>query len=570
MSGDSYHLWCGYDTYAYASLSLQDCALYTARLQMDGPPEMVFGLTNNLFHRITSAWFSGEMTLFMFNNLVQAASDWSMLASDYGEFTAYDNVFEETVLSDWGDDWPVIEHSHNAYIRLPDPTYRLNPPNSTDVVLANFTYASGPLGDYYQVSEGFRDAGSRTAAEAGLYHYTTQADQTKDALPKVNIGLHYVALDGTLATSQPVDSDADGVADWLEDLNGNGVQDIGETSVTRQDSPFVRRHEPLGPSSRRTPLIISEIMYNPAGSQNYEFIELYNTHHLPIDLSDYQLRFDEELPSAFTFPASTILAPNAFLLIARNPAYYPQVQNKVGPYANNLPNGGGRIQVISAQGAILLDVEYDDDALWPVQADGAGHSLVLANPSYGENDPRAWAASQWCGGSPGVAEENPADPLNAIKINEFLAYPPGGQEDFIELYNACNQYVDISGCGLWDMDNANEFFRIPAGTVLAPLGFIHFVRDQPGSFEFGLASGGDDIFLFNPEQTRVLDAVRFAGQQQGISTGRTPDGAPTFSELTERTPGTANSPALTRDIVINEIMFNPISGDDNHEYIENL
>ena len=39
---------------------------------------------------------------------------------------------------------------------------------------------------------------------------------------------------------------------------------------------------------------------------------------------------------------------------------------------------------------------------WPPAADGAGHSLVLARPDYGENSPLAWSASYAAGGSPGT------------------------------------------------------------------------------------------------------------------------------------------------------------------------
>src|SRR6185503_8762798 len=46
------------------------------------------------------------------------------------------------------------------------------------------------------------------------------------------------------------------------------------------------------------------------------------------------------------------------------------------------------------------------------------------------------------------------------------------------------------------------------------------------------------------------------------------DGAVAFTELANRTPGTNNSPAFIRPVVINEIMFNPISGDDDDEYLE--
>ena len=40
--------------------------------------------------------------------------------------------------------------------------------------------------------------------------------------------------------------------------------------------------------------------------------------------------------------------------------------------------------------AVLLEAEYDDDVPWPASADGAGHSLSLARPDYGE---RSWKAS---------------------------------------------------------------------------------------------------------------------------------------------------------------------------------
>ena len=76
-----------------------------------------------------------------------------------------------------------------------------------------------------------------------------------------------------------------------------------------------------------------------------------------------------------------------------------------------LPNGdalvterGGKLRLVGDHSGVLLEIDYDTKAPWPKQADGAGHSLVLARASYGENDPRAWAASDVVGGSPGRAE----------------------------------------------------------------------------------------------------------------------------------------------------------------------
>jgi len=52
-------------------------------------------------------------------------------------------------------------------------------------------------------------------------------DQTKEAGTTVDIGCHYVALDGN---SNPLDYDGDGLPDYFEDRNGNGVSDTGETN----------------------------------------------------------------------------------------------------------------------------------------------------------------------------------------------------------------------------------------------------------------------------------------------------------------------------------------------------
>jgi hypothetical protein len=49
----------------------------------------------------------------------------------------------------------------------------------------------------------------------------------KEASSMVDIGFHYVAVDPS--TGLPYDTDGDGVPDYLEDRNGNGTVDSGET-----------------------------------------------------------------------------------------------------------------------------------------------------------------------------------------------------------------------------------------------------------------------------------------------------------------------------------------------------
>jgi hypothetical protein len=223
-----------------------------------------------------------------------------------------------------------------------------------------------------------------------------------------------------------------------------------------------------------------------------------------------------------------------------------------------LPDDAGTIRLRNRTGGVLLEINYETQAPWPLAADGTGHSLVLARPSYGEADARAWAASDRIGGSPGRADPYGADPLRNVVINEFLAHTDPPLEDFIELYNHSNVDVDLSGAYLSDDRDTNKF-RIPNDTILPARGFVSFTVNT-NTTGFALDSTGERIYLVNASQTRVIDMVAFEAQANGVSSGRYPDGAPGFHELASLTAGTNNAPLLIRDVVINELMFNPISG----------
>lgn len=358
------------------------------------------------------------------------------------------------------------------------------------------------------------------------------------------------------------------------------VRDIGTTLVDTV-APVRLPFEPMGPSSRKTGLIISEIMYHPRHSNDLEFIEIFNAGLIDEDLNGYRLTG----AIAYTFPSNTVLRAGELLVVGRRPTLLQQVygiSGVLGPWlgedgssvTNALPDDTGRIRLRNGGNAVLLEVNYrgggpvssaaSPGELWPVAADGAGHSLVLARPSYGENDVRAWAISDRIGGSPGRLEPFTPDPMRTVVINEFFANSDAPDEDFVELYNASSQSVDISGAYLTDDRDTNKF-RIPNDTILAPRAFISFTESTLG---FALSSGGERIYLVNSNQTRFIDALAFDAPAAGISTGRTPDGSPAFSELASRTPGTSNSAPLLRPIIINEIMFNSISDDDDDEYVE--
>jgi hypothetical protein len=344
--------------------------------------------------------------------------------------------------------------------------------------------------------------------------------------------------------------------------------DYETTPTNAMVATLVNPHEPLGPSSRKTGIVISEIMWKPAprtDGNNVEFLELYNSNPFFQDISGYQVTCAD---MNYTFPTNTLIPGGAFFVLAASPQglqnVYGLTTNVFGQYNGSLKKSE-TLQVLDEQGAVLLTVPYSNVYPWPVAADGTGHSIVLAHPTYGEGDPRAWDISDVVGGSPGQMESFRPSPLRNVVINEILPHSENpAVPQFIELYNHSTNSVDISGCILTD-DPATNKFVIPAGTVIGPAGFVSFTQSQ---FGFTLNGAGETLYFIKPDNSRILDAVQFGPQANGVSYGRWPDGANDFYAFTTNTPGTNNSAILIGDIVINELMYDPISGNDDDQYIE--
>ncbi|GIK40826.1 MAG: hypothetical protein BroJett011_46590 [Chloroflexota bacterium] len=151
-------------------------------------------------------------------------------------------------------------------------------------------------------------------------------------------------------------------------------------------------------------LQITEIMYNPAGGDDYEFIELKNID--PSELSLSGLSFAEGI--RFTFPpTSPALAPQQLIVLVHNQAAFAQRYPGVrvdGVYEGQLSNKGETLRLKDAQGQDILSLEYDDENGWPVSADSQGDSLVIVDPEQDPNNPANWRASVNLNGSPGVDE----------------------------------------------------------------------------------------------------------------------------------------------------------------------
>lgn len=224
-------------------LTLKDCWLRGATLfiAQTNTFNTTVALTNNLFERANVAIArDGDSTLsttvFLWNNLFfrgNLALTYNLnpfTGGSYPSWMAYDNALDGVNLSESGNIQTNILNGNNGYVNTSPQLTN----GTSNVILSAFAYTNSWLGSYYQQSAGLINQGSRTADLASLYHYTTVASQVKETNSIVDIGFHYVAVDGT---GKPIDTDGDGIADYLEDVNGNGNGSDDPTSWQIYNSP---------------------------------------------------------------------------------------------------------------------------------------------------------------------------------------------------------------------------------------------------------------------------------------------------------------------------------------------
>jgi spore coat protein H len=137
----------------------------------------------------------------------------------------------------------------------------------------------------------------------------------------------------------------------------------------------------------------------------------------------------------------------------------------------------------------------------------------------------------------GITNELPVS-VGDIVINEFMAQnsvildPAGEADDWIELYNATADTMDLGGMFLSDDSAEPTKWQFPAGTLIEPTGYLIVWADEDLAqvgvhADFKLSAGGEQIFLSNTDST-VLDSVTFGAQMTDISMARIPNGTGSF------------------------------------------
>jgi hypothetical protein len=210
----------------------------------------------------------------------------------------------------------------------------------------------------------------------------------------------------------------------------------------------------------------------------------------------------------------------------------------------------------------------------------------IANPMSRWSRESSWRPSVYRNGSPGWDDSgilpNPGD----LVINEVMSHSNEGP-DWIELYNTTSKPIDISGWFLSDNDRSEPNlmkYKIADGTTIYDNDYIVFYQDtdfnnpgDPGCIvPFALSENGEKVCLSsrldpNGMLTGYREVENFDASETNVSFGRyfkTSTGDFDFVAMDYNTPDSNNAYPKVGPVVINEIMYNPPTGNQNEEYIE--
>jgi hypothetical protein len=179
-------------------------------------------------------------------------------------------------------------------------------------------------------------------------------------------------------------------------------------------------------------------------------------------------------------------------------------------------------------------------------------SLLLLGVVQGSTDFAVSTQLEFFGKSDSVmpVSSNQTIDLSHLFINEFMADngitvagPNGNSPDWIELFNAGNKTIDLTGMYLTDDLTDPTCWQFPEGTTIGPSEYLLVWADRDGGeiyASFGLNANGEEIGLFDSDGETLIDSVQFVKQIQDVSYGRIPDGGSSWNYLLSATPGFSN------------------------------
>ena len=138
-------------------------------------------------------------------------------------------------------------------------------------------------------------------------------------------------------------------------------------------------------------LVFTEIMYSPpaGGGGGVEYLEIFNNDTVAVNLDGYN--FSSGIN--FTFNSITMM-PGEYIVLTNDSMEFLNLYGlNASEYGGFISNNGELLVLNDSTGLTIDSVEYDNNAPWPIIANGQGPSLELCDADSNNADPKNWLRS---------------------------------------------------------------------------------------------------------------------------------------------------------------------------------
>lgn len=443
----------------------------------------------------------------------------------------------------------------------------------SEVMTANSAAYPAQDGGFYDWVE-LKNVSDEAVELTGLKIANTFDSRSAFALPSMTLGagertlVYCTGAENLARMYAGFTLDKDGDSLYLFDAKGNILQYLqvpalgkgevymrdeasGEWSKSAFFTPLLENtqaaHESLAQKVVPGALEISELMASngetlqDADGDAPDWIEIHNTSGETVSLSGWSLTTDIRNRRRWSFPNAQIAADGYLVVFASGKS---GVEGELHA-SFKLSATGETLYLIDPMGQIASVMQYDSLAKdQSLSRSGAGVTTGLApSPGY-ENT--SYGATLALGNAWRTAHTN----AEGVYINEVICQM-ATYSDWVELYNANDYAVDLSGWWLSDSVEHPRKWEFPAGTYLQAgeykVLFLNGGEVNPNdpaglTVDFALSiSKNETLVLSRPDGTAV-DSMALKAQKSQVSYGRA-DGYGEYRWFTTPTPGAANTGA---------------------------
>ncbi|MBI5386874.1 MAG: lamin tail domain-containing protein [Verrucomicrobia bacterium] len=282
-----------------------------------------------------------------------------------------------------------------------------------------------------------------------------------------------------------------------------------------------------------------------------DWIELFNTNSLPVNLAGYTLTDSNAYPTRYTFPAGVSIPGRGYLVLTCDSTRTNSSTNAMF----GLGAAGGYV-MLYAPGSTVVPV---DVVQYGIQVEDYTIGCV---PDGSTN---------WVLCNPTARGANQAATLGSVaglRFNEWMA-DDGSGNDWFEIFNPTNKPVPLSGLRIFETNNTTWFTHYPLSFIGWGYtnGYVKYIADKTTAnipydsdhVNFKLNATADRLLLYDSLNVLIDQVGWTVRQTEHVSEGRLPDGAtnivkfPRINDYATDSPGAANTLIMT-NIAINELL----------------